>query len=173
MAFVHVRDNAHYDVWILPIEGERKPVPFLETPFRDLAAQFSPDGRWIAYLSDESGRLEVYVRSYPGPGPRHQISANGGFDPLWARDGKEIFYRTDDDKMMVVPVQLTPEFEAGKPKMLFEGRFPTQHNEVLRYDITPDGQRFVMVESEEESLPTEIVVLLNWFQELKRLVSTE
>ena len=173
LAFANGSDNIHYDVWILPIEGERKPVPFLETPFRDQAAHFSPDGRWIAYLSDESGRLEVYVRPYPGPGPRHQISTNGGLDPLWAHDGEEIFYRTNDDETMVVPVRLTPEFKAGNPKMLFEGRFMSGYQQVLRYDITPDGQRFVMVESEGESQPTEIIVVLNWFQELNRLVPTE
>ena len=170
LAFAKTGGGNRGDVWILPMEGERKPVPFLETPFGEWAAQFSPDGRWIAYLSDESGRLEVYVLPYPGP--RHQISTNGGFDPLWARDGKEIFYRTNDDKMMVVPVRLEPEFKAGKPKVLFEGRFQSKHWEVLHYDITPDGQRFVMVESEEESAPTEIIVVLNWFEELKRLVPT-
>ena len=171
LAFAKASGNRG-DVWILPMEGERKPVPFLETPFDEWAAHFSPDGRWIAYLSNESGRLEVYVLPYPGPGPRHQISTNGGFDPLWARDGKEIFYRTDDDQMMVVPVRLEPEFKAGKPKVLFEGRFQSKVREVLHYDITPDGERFVMVESEEESAPTEIIVVLNWFEELKRLVPT-
>ncbi len=159
---------------MLPMEGERKPEPFLDTPFKDFSAAFSPDGRWITYHSDESGRYEVYVRAYPGPGGKWQISTHGGLFAVWSPDGREIFYRTVDKKVMVVPVQLTPEVSAGKPKMLFEDRFVRIGFSWRDYDITPDGQRFVMVEdAEEEAAPTEIVVVLNWFEELKRLVPTD
>ncbi len=167
-------DATGNDIWMLPMEGERKPEPFLETPFNELSAAFSPDGRWIAYHSDESGRHEVYARAYPGPGGKWQISTHGGLHAVWSPDGHEIFYRTDDKKVMVVPLQLTPELSAGKPKMLFEDRFAWWGFTDRNYDITPDGQRFVMVEdAEEESAPTEIVVVLKWFEELKRLVPTD
>ena len=161
------------DIWMLPMEGERKPEPLLDTPFDELSPAFSPDGRRIAYHSDESGRYEVYVRAYPGPGGKWQISTHGGLFAVWSPDGREIFYRTEDRKVMVVPLQLTPEFSAGKPKLLFEDRFAYINYRWRNFDITPDGQRFVMVEdAEEESTPTEIVVVLNWFEELKRLVPT-
>jgi serine/threonine-protein kinase len=161
------------DLWMLPMEGERKPEPFLDTPFRELGASFSPDGQWIAYHSDESGRWEVYVRAYSGPGGKWQLSTHGGLFAVWSPDGREIFYRTEDKKVMVVPLQLTPEFRAGKPKMLFEDRFVYINHRWRNYDITPDGQRFLMVEGAEEGPPTEIVVVFNWFEELKRRVPTE
>ena len=161
--------NRGRDIWMLPMEGERTPEPFVDTPFIEKAAAFSPDGRWIAYTSDESGRNEVYVRAYPGPGGKFTISTQGGREPLWSPDGRELFYRTEDNKVMVVPVKLTPEFIAGIPKMLFEGRFSLGPYPWW-YDITPDGQRFVMLQTVEESRQMEIVVVLNWFEELKQRV---
>ncbi len=144
----------------------------LATPFAEQGAEFSPDGRWIAYTSNESGRREVYVRPYPGPGPRHQISTAGGGEPAWNPHGKEMFYRSYDGKMMVVGIELTPEFEPGTPKVLFEDRFDRGNVAVRDYDVTPDGQRFLMIEAGEQHVASEIIVVTNWFEELKRLVPT-
>jgi serine/threonine-protein kinase len=139
-----------------------------------LPGSWSPDGRWVAYGSEESGQPEIYVRPFPGPGGRWQISTEGGVQPVWARNGRELFYR-NGDKMMAVAVETGPVFAAAKPKMLFEGHyeagiFPFEPN----YDISPDGQRFLMIKaSEQESAETQINVVLNWFEELKGHVLAE
>ena len=135
---------------------------------------FSPDGHWLAYTSDESGRNEVYVQPYPGPGGKRQISTEGGGEPVWAKNGKELFYR-EGNKMMAVEITTQPTFRAGTPTLVFEGQYfrdivPSEAN----YDITPDGRRFLMIkESEQEGGPRQINVVLNWFEELKRLVPTK
>ncbi|MGH9389039.1 MAG: hypothetical protein ACRD1Z_05435, partial [Vicinamibacteria bacterium] len=126
---------------------------------------------WIAYDSNESGRREVYVRPFPGPGATWQVSTEGGYQPVWARNGKEIFYR-NGDKMMAVQVETKPSFQLSKPEILFEGRFEgaTGWFGYANYDVTPDGQRFLMIRAEEESAPTRIHVVLNWAEELKEKV---
>jgi hypothetical protein len=139
----------------------------LATRFSETSPTLSPDGRWLAYVSNESGRYEVYVQSYPGPGARLQVSTDGGRAPLWSADGRQLFYRYAD-QMMAVPVAAGPSFSAGKPRLLFEGRYAGG------YDVSPDGRRFLMIRIEEESADkTELHVVLNWFEELKRLVPTK
>jgi serine/threonine-protein kinase len=163
------------DVWVLEMG---KPRPFADSKFSEGAPRFSPDGKWIAYVSDETGRNEVYVQSYPGPGPKIQMSVDGGTDPVWASRTGELFYR-NDDKMMVVAVTLRPAFRAGKPQLLWTGHYShgmstscgppgtTSSN----YDVTPDGQRFLMItDSEQDATPTQVNVVLNWVEEVKRLV---
>ena len=110
---------------MLPLEGDRKPSVFLQTPFQETSPQISPDGRWVAYTSDESGRLEVYVRPFPGPGGKWQVSTDGGSEVAWSPKGNELFYRTGarKEKMMVVDYQTQPTFSAGKPRLLFEGNY--------------------------------------------------
>jgi len=131
---------------------------------------FSPDGRWVAYLSDESGRQEIYVRPFPGPGGKMQISTEGGTEPMWARNGRELFYR-NGDKMMVTAVETQPVFAASKPELLFEAHYETGLSSFERdYDVSPDGQRFLMIKgSEQESAATQLNVVLNWSDELRRL----
>ena len=130
---------------------------------------FSPEGRWLAYVSDESGRDEVYMQPFPGPGGKRQISTEGGKEPLWAHHGQELFYR-EGDKLMAVEITLEP-FTAGKPTMLFEGRYLPMIGFSPNYDITPDGQRFVFIKSSAEELAvTQLNVVLNWFEELKQRV---
>ena len=134
---------------------------------------FSPDGHWLAYISNESGRWEVYVQPYPGPGGKRQISTEGGDEPVWAKNGKELFYR-EGNKMMAAEITPQPTFRAGTPTLVFEGQYfrdivPSEAN----YDITPDGQRFLMIQTGEQEAATKINVVLNWFEELKRLVPTE
>ncbi len=155
--------NTGWDIFVLPLTGERTRRPFLQTKFYEGDACFSPDGGWVAYESNESGREEVYVRPFPGPGGKWQISTEGGSEPHWSPSGRELFYR-QEDKMMIVDVETKPTFRPGRPRTLFEGRF-------LDYDVAPDGTRFLMIkEDPAESGPTHLNVVLNWFEEVKRRV---
>jgi len=161
-------------IWVLRL-SDRKAQPFLQTAANEGAPEFSPDGRWIAYASDESGRREVYVQPYPGPGGKWQISTDGGSEPVWSRNGRELFYRTGD-KVMAVEIATEPGFSAGKPKMLFEGHYLSTTSEPGPYfDVSPDGQKFLMLKpvTQEQATPTQINVVLNWTEELKRLVPAE
>jgi Tol biopolymer transport system component len=154
---------------VLPLEGKRTPRPFLKTPFNERAARLSPDGRWLAYVSNESGRDEIYVQPFPGPGGKWQISASGGNEPVWSRDGRELFYRSGE-KMMAVSVVFGETFSAENPRLLFEGHFVPSRRGDAAYDVSPDGQRFLMVKRVQESIPTQLNIILNWFEELKRRV---
>jgi serine/threonine-protein kinase len=153
------------DIWILPIEGERKPWPFVQSSADEWSARFSPDGRFVAYVSNESGRDEVYVRPFPGPGARWQVSADGGSGPMWSHDGTELFYSTEREgksSLYSVAVRTTPSFSASKPWVLLDS-LASQIQ-----DVSADGQRFLVLEPEPP--PTELRVVLNWFEELKRRV---
>jgi Tol biopolymer transport system component len=151
--------------------GDHKEEQFLATPFDEGAPQFSPDGRWLAYVSNESGRYEIYVQPYPGPGGKWQISTEGGTEPVWNPNGRELFYRSGD-KMMAVDVATQPSFTVGKAHVLFEGPYQPSWTSAQNYDVSPDGQRFLMLKPVEstEAAPTQINVVLNWFEELKRRV---
>ncbi|MHC4560749.1 MAG: hypothetical protein ACYS80_26005, partial [Planctomycetota bacterium] len=170
LAFRERHPITRRDIWVLPSEGSRTPSPFLVTPFNERAARFSPNGRWLAYVSDESGQNEVYVQPYPGPGRKWTVSTNGGGEPVWSADGKELFYR-NRDLMMVVAVETEPDFKAGIPRLLFEGHYEMALGS-QNYDVSADGQKFLMVRTEEELSPVRLQVVLNWFEELKRLVVT-
>jgi eukaryotic-like serine/threonine-protein kinase len=170
LAFVDIDPTTSRDIWVLRM-SDRKAQPFLRTTFNESGPRFSPDGRWLAYVSDESGRYEVYVQPYPGPGGKWQISTDGGTEPIWNRNGRELFYRSGD-KMMAVDIATQPSFIAGKPRMLFEGPYLPAPGTVPNYDVSPDGQRFLMLKPVEQAgaAPTQINVVLNWSEELKRLV---
>jgi serine/threonine-protein kinase len=170
-----------WDIWVLPIRDDGKPgsaEPFLNTTADELHPALSPDGRWLAYVSNASGREEIYVTPFPGPGRKLQISVDGGWEPAWASSGRELFYgdylsiQPMRLRMMVVDIVTQPELHAGIPKVLFDG--PYQLGEVVGrdYDVTADGQRFVMIKRPDESAPQQVNVILNWFEELKRLVPT-
>jgi Tol biopolymer transport system component len=167
------RENGDISIWLLDVEDKGEPRPFLRTEFDEFLPMLSPDSRWISYISDESGQDEVYVQAFPGGGGRWQISVGGGRNPVWAPNGQEIFYR-NGDKMMAVAIDTESEFSAGAPQVLFEGRFLGTGwvSEGRNYDISPDGQRFLMIKREQDVMPTELIVVLNWFEELKRLVPT-
>lgn len=176
LAFVENRPTTGSDIWVLPMEGNRKPQPWLQTPSNESNPMFSPDGRWLAYVSNESGRYEVYVRAFQEQGEKWQVSSEGGEGVSWSRDGRELFYRSGD-KMMVVDVTTGPSFTAGKPRLLFEGPYKQTggFGEYVNanYDISPDGQRFLMIQpSEQELAATQVNVVLNWFEDLKRKVPT-
>jgi eukaryotic-like serine/threonine-protein kinase len=147
-------------------QPELQPV---STP-RGRAARLSPDGRWIAYSSDESGRYEVYVEPFLVSGGKIQISINGGQEPIWARNGRELFFRTGD-QTMVVDVTSAPQFAAGKPRDLFRGSFPTSATGATGYDVSADGRRFLMVQpAETQPAPTQIHLILNWVEQLKQKI---
>jgi len=147
----------------LSLQGPRTPQPFLINEFENHSPSLSADGHWVAYASNESGRLEVYVRPFPGPGGRWQVSLDGGTEPVWARSGRELFYR-NGTKLMVAAIALQPTFAVGARRTLFEGNYV--NDPVYRsYDVTRDGQAFVMVRSPKPL--GDFVVVLNWFDQLR------
>jgi serine/threonine-protein kinase len=168
---MEINPNTGYDVYTLSLK-DGKPQPFVRTSSLETAPRFSPDGHLIAYASDESGRLEIYARPYPGPGGKWQISTEGGTEPVWNPKGRELFYRSGN-KMMAVDIATQPTFSAGKPKMLFEGPYVPTPRSFPDYDVSPDGQRFLMLKANEQAqAPAQINVVLNWFEELKQKVPT-
>jgi len=170
LCFLEINPATGFDIWVLQVR-DHKAQPFLRTPFNESAPQISPDGRWLAYISTESGRYEIYVQPYPGPGGKWQISTEGGTEPVWNPNGRELFYRAGN-KMMAVEILTQPSFVAGKPRMLFEGPYLPTPLTNPNYDVSPDGQRFLMLKPSEsaEAAPTQINVVQNWFEELKRRV---
>jgi serine/threonine-protein kinase len=170
LAYTALHPATQADIWLFTMDREASTEPFLATEAIEEGAEFSPDGRWLSYCTDETGRFEVYVQPVSGTGRRLQISTEGGTEPGWARDGREIYYR-QAEKMMAVSIDSGPELVVGKPEVLFEiksvGLAPYR-----RYGITPDG-RFVMIEPLHGSTSNRIHVVLKWFDELKRLVPTE
>jgi serine/threonine-protein kinase len=147
---------------------------FLATPAREFMARFSPDGRWLAYTSNESGRNEVYVRPFPRTdGVARLVSIDGGSDPVWAPNGESLYYRGASGYIMSLPITPAATFTPGRPQPLFrfEGIYRMSGTGTA-YDIHPDGQRFIMVSEADEpgaaSPPQQVHVVLNWFEELKR-----
>jgi Tol biopolymer transport system component len=153
------------DLYILPMVGERKPIPFANTPFNETNARFSPDGRWIAYSSSESGKTEVYARRFPGDGERFQISTAGGNHPRWRSDGRELFYLSSDpdQTMMSVLVSAGETFTSGTPTALFK----IENRNGLDFDAAGDGQRFILnTRAGAPSAP--LTVITGWAANLKR-----
>jgi serine/threonine protein kinase/Tol biopolymer transport system component len=158
--------NTKEDLWILPLFGDHKPFPFLRTQFNESFAQFSTDGHWIAYVSDESGSNQVYIAPFPGPGGKWQASRAGGSEPRWRGDGKELFFLAPDNKLMAVEVN-AKEFtlEIGNAQLLFEVHPATSPG--THYDVTGDGKRF-LVDSSGEGSSAPITLVVNWTADLKR-----
>jgi hypothetical protein len=168
---VFVEMNPDYEVFALPL-SDGKPQPFIRSPSHGTSPRISPDGRFIAYASNESGRWEIYVRPYPGPGGKWQISIEGGTEPVWNPKGRELFYRSGN-KMMAVDVITQPTFSAGKPKMLFESPYVPTPRSFQDYDVSPDGQRFLMLKAGQQAqTPDQINVVVNWTEELRQKVPT-
>jgi eukaryotic-like serine/threonine-protein kinase len=163
-----------YDVWVLPVNGTvgpisgvQQPFPFLQTAANEAAATLSPDGQWIAYSSDESGRYEVYVQSFPGGGSKRKVSTGGGIGPHWRDDGKELFYHAPDGKLMAVEVKVGASFAARTPVPLFE--FRVGGNVITPYYcVTSDGQRFLLSTIVETQAAAPLTVVVNWMAEAKR-----
>jgi Tol biopolymer transport system component len=155
-----------FDIWLLPLEGDRKPVPFLRTGYSERQGQLSPDGKWLAYTSDESGRREVYVQAFRaawpnGPAGKWTVSTAGGHSPRWSSDGKRLSYISEDRKLVSVGVTSEGGFRVTLPKPQFTlSGYAATANFVYRYDVCADG-RFLVVD-QPESGPQPIVVLVNW-----------
>jgi Tol biopolymer transport system component len=158
------------DLWILPMTGEAKPFPYLETPFEEVHAQFSPDGRWIAYTSNESGRPEVYIQSFPIGGGKWQISTTGGDQPQWRADGKELFYIAPDRSLMAVAIADGTTMEVGRPTVLFQTIIPVSGITDDRNNYVPsrDGQRFLVNALADTGNLQPLIMVLNWAGELKK-----
>lgn len=163
-----INSKTRHDLWMLPMSGDRQPFPFLQTEFNERQAQFSPDGKWIAYTSDESGAPEVYVQTFPASGGKWRVSTGGGSQPSWRRDGKELFYVAADRKLMAVDIKLGATFEARILKTLFATRVLTLTGFRNHYAVTADGQRFLINTTIEEIGTSPISVVVNWTAELKR-----
>jgi dipeptidyl aminopeptidase/acylaminoacyl peptidase len=189
------------DLWALPMMGERKPPSFgpsltvpdsgaprrslgaggpfavLQSSFDEIGGQFSPDGRWLAYASNESGRYEIYIQTFPEAGGKWQVSAAGGVQPRWQRDGQELFYVASDARLMAVPIRLAPDtraLEAGAPVALFSTRLATGVNIATagfqaraQYAVAPDG-RFLMNIAADEAVTSPITIVQNWTAGLKK-----
>ena len=171
LAFIRQNSEMGGDIYTLSLRGDPQPRPLVRTSGYDGGPQFSPDGRWMAYVTNESGQFEVYVRPYPGPDRKVQVSTHGGTHPKWNSNGKELFYRYGN-KMMVVDVTTSRDLTLSQPRVLFEQRYAFGSAQTIpNYDVSQDGQRFVMVKDDASSGRLNIV--LNWFEELKRLAPTK
>jgi eukaryotic-like serine/threonine-protein kinase len=168
--------NGRVELWVLPVAGgtppDSKPVPYLQEPYNERQGQFSPDGRWIAYSSDESGSNQIYVQSFPAGAGKFQVSTAGGLQPRWRRDGKEIFYISADGRLTAVDVKTSPKFETGAPQALFDAQLTGVGlaRPYFRYDVAADGKRFLVntvAADRAGPAPTPITVIVNWPAALK------
>jgi hypothetical protein len=162
--YVHTRKRS--DIWVLPLFGDKKPFPYLQTAANEAAVKLSPNGQWLAYQSDENKRNEIYVTSFPQPGGKSQVSTNGGSFPVWSRDGKELYCVAADKKMTAVTVKTGPKFDAGVPKPLFDVRTDLAVFGA-GYDVANDG-RFLIPVPVEQTATTPITVVVNWQAGLKK-----
>jgi serine/threonine-protein kinase len=175
---MNLQTSAPPKVAVISLDGDRTPRPLDDSRYAQGSPKISPDGRHLAYCTNESGRPQVYVRAFPGPGPVVQVSSEGGTDPVWRRDGRELFYR-NGDSMMVVPVTAGPSFSAGRPQQLWKDSYSHGMSSSCgapgltssNYDVTPDGLRFLMVRDEdvEKEAAREFIVVQGWGGELTRL----
>jgi serine/threonine-protein kinase len=158
LVYTEISPTQGSDIWYLSMD-DRKATAFLATPYAEDDPELSPDGKWLAYSSNDSGRFEIYVQRFPEGGKRWQISNDQGYRPMWSKDGKELFYE-NNDQVMMVPVATKPDFHADSPRLLFRGRFDGN------YDVTRDGRFLMLKGAEQGSAPTQIQLVLNWFGDL-------
>ena len=156
------------DVWVLPLFGDRKPFPVAQTAFNETSAVFSPDARWIAYTSDEAGQPNVYVQPLLGAGARHQVSRDGGGQPVWRADGQELFFIAPDGALMAAPVEASGEFKAG-PQALFPAIPPsTLTITAAQIAVTKDGKRFLVIARPDEVSAAPLTVVVNWLATVQK-----
>jgi len=163
-----IGDKPSFDLWLLPMTGVPQPKLYLRTQFDTRSAKVSPDGRWLAYRSNESGRNEIYVQSFPEPGRRFMVSNRGGTLPRWQRNGQELYYVAADDKLMVVRVQTGANFAPGAPEALFDLGSCGLSNIRYVYDVSDDGQKFLIIRPLEDSSSRPLTVAHNWTELLKK-----
>ena len=171
IAYVKQTRQSAWDLWLMPLGDDRKPVPFSATEFAEWGARFSPDSQWIAYTSTDSGSPEVYVAPLQEPANRHRISLGGGSTPRWRRDGRELYYASADNRsIFAVAIQTTPTFQAATPTRLFSvGAVPAARDRArnVAYDVTPDGQRFLVSVPAGEPASSRVTIVLNWMAALR------
>jgi hypothetical protein len=159
-------DERHFDLWVLGLFGDHKASPVHASAFDKTYPQVSPNGRWLAYTSDESGGEEVYVQPFPAFGDKWKVSVGGGKEPRWSGDGHQLFFR-QGDRMMAVDVQTKSTFKAERAHFLFEAPY-ARSDFWTNYDVAADGQRFVMLKEEDEARANSVLrVVLNWADELE------
>ena len=170
LAFHQANDEGNTDIWILPMEGDRKPRRFLGTKFDESFASFSPDGRWLAYTSNESGQSEVYVTAFPSGEGKWQVSIDGGMYPKWTKGGSEMIYLDQINESMVsVPVVYSPEFHPGKGNVLFQ----LSSEPEFVPDVSPDGERIAIAHRGKQAQITKLIVVVNWFEELRKQLAAK
>ena len=163
LTYASFEEPTKYDVWMLSLDGARKATPYLRSEYSEGQSQISPDGRWVAYTSNESGRLEVYVGAFPVPNGKWQISSDGGADPRWRGDGRELFYISTDGRMMAVDVAARPAFAAGVPRPLFEINVMDLWQDARNhYDVSRDGARFLVASPVENTKRLPLTMVVNW-----------
>jgi len=156
-----------WDLWRVALTGENAAEPWLATPSREDNPIFSPDGRWVAYESNDSGRTEIYVRPYTGSPVRHQVSTHGGYQTRWSRDGRELFFLSGAS-LWSATVHTSSGFDAEPPQKLFDLPEDIERGPYAPYDVSPDGQKFVMVQRDPLELRAlDLVVIPNWVEEMK------
>jgi hypothetical protein len=172
MLFYRVPSSGTTEVWAAAFSGDRKPRPYLASSFVQRHAQVSPDSQWVAYTSNETGRFEVYVQSFPNPTARTRISQAGGVQPRWRADGTELFFLTPDGTLMSVPVGASPTFEGGVPVPLFKtksfGGTAVVPGYKQEYCVSRDGQRFLVNSQVEERTTSTITIVTNWAAQLNK-----
>jgi Tol biopolymer transport system component len=151
-------------LWVLPLFGDRKPTPFFESKSGGYDSVFSPDGKWLAYGSGESGRAEVYIASFPTPTAKWQVSTDGGGWPHWRGDGKELFYASPDDKIMAMDIQERgASLAIGTPRTLFQAK-----RGLVAYDVAPDGKKFLVVSPTGQATNPPLTLVTNWLRLLEK-----
>jgi Tol biopolymer transport system component len=160
--------DVKWDIWVADAAGQQAPRPYLQSPFDERWGRLSPDGRWLAYTSNESGRDEVYVVPYPGPGSKWQISTSGGGFPQWRADGKELFFQGLDQSIMAVDVRAGTDFEVGMPKLLFKTALSEWWYQGYRWAVSRDGQRFLIDTPSGAADAGRFIVVMNWTEGLRR-----
>jgi Tol biopolymer transport system component len=183
LAFFEQASGTGYDLWTLPLESDSaglragKPEVFLQTPANEVGSSFSPDGRWLAYMSDELGNFQVYVRAFPDKGGKWQISNTGGAYPMWSRNGRELFFETLDRHIMVAAYAVKGDsFEADKPRIWSEKHLGDVGTR-LNVDLAPDGKRIAAImpveTAEGQKAQNHVIFLENFFDEVRRRTATQ
>jgi Tol biopolymer transport system component len=169
LLYTDLQETNALHLWVFPMIGDRKPYRFLSGPAADLEGQFSPDGNWVAYSSNESGRWEVYVASFPGSYAKYQVSTAGGQQPRWRRDGRELFFIAPDRNLMASSVKPGATLQFNRPVSLFQtsSHEPITAEEFFTYDVSADGERFLVNVDAEQPGPHTVDIVFNWVSMLK------